>query len=749
MPIIPNDSGGQRLDSTPPIHLTQDTANARIEGNSLAQFGAGLAQFGSGLNEHMQRQQAADDIVDANKAKSDIGEMITQDYDKAKMGAGDDYVGDYNKSAPERVNKYLNGIQNERVKAIASNYANTAHSHMRTNLFGEQLKTNEIRTIYKVQDAGNAAADRVRQNPETAGAEILTFQNEVLSPMESLGVMRPEARLKAEDAVKSTIATSMMEGMMERKDYKGALNLLRATQHPGAAEVDTNVDLSPEQAQNFGMPGEKQMQTIDSKNQVVDPAMAEVMKNLSPKAKDHFIDRIQSAIKTHEGLRIADIDRKVTDYNAYLLAGGKPQGGMERELENAVRGNPHLSEDRQKFIFDNIRASKETGKYTQELFESPPEKMQAIIDKARQSVAKGGDIFNFANRQKAVNGLEQTAMGIMDERKKDPAGYVRQFPEVAAAQAQAADGNQQAVNNLLGVSDGMQRKLGIPEYRIMALPKQQALELGQKIDASPTPQDLVNTIDGLKNSYGKNFHRVLNEAAGTHESIKSTAVLGYIDDKPTAFKIASNIKDKSSIQTKWDKNFEVSKGKLDMILAATMDEYLGPMSKGFSDGAPALSNAFSDQVRVEVQRRMNEDGPGKLDLNKHVKEVTQEIMGNNFNKVSGGVSQALIPKKINGAVITPEKVSKFLEQNSTPEGFEKLGVYAPTNQDSKLWFTQMAAQSKWVMNPNMDGMVLTYKKDGRDLIAVDKDKKPIEKSLVEINKMNHESVKPKVWEHSW
>lgn len=742
MPRIPVATEQTNMNVSSPVPIrTAEAAGAQSE--ALASFGRSLITAGGAFQNRLDRQQEAEDILRERNAKDSVLTLVTQNKQLALRTDGKDYVGEFDKATKPELDKILTNEQNPRIKSEIQSFANSLTSKIKAKLFADQLQTNEQRMIMQVKDIGNQAADRVFESPELAEAELQSLTFEVFQPMQSKQIIQPELYTKLVEAQKNTIATRMVEGLLMKKQYGRAANFLKATMpKEQTPQIDFSIDITPSDARDIGLVDQQQLeqlvssgenykaQLVDTKGEKLSPGMTEIINSLTPVQKKNFLQRIQSELKAKEGMRIQDLNAKINSLGAAIFDGVAVRKEDVQEVLTNIDSMKTLPEIARNTMKDTVLSSVQIGQAANLMAKSNPEKWNDIVN----AIQKPDDsVFNYANRKRHMQTLGKAMQSIIELRKEDPVSFVLQHvPETQDAARAAADGKREGVEPYLNSILGAQKALGISASQQKLMTKSQALEMNQKFESASSPEETVFLVQNLKNTYGKHYTKAMMEIAGKNTGMQDLVLFGYTSSPDAELRIASNIKNRAAIREEWTKRNPTSDRQFNNFISATLDQYRGPLSNSFVDGASALGNAFFEQVKTEAQRKMNMNQG--MNISNAINSSAEEIVGRNFNISRGGNSELLIPKRIGNARVDSKSVDKFLNYYSTPENIGKLGVYTPTNQRPELWHSELASNSRWVMNSSMTGFVLAYTKAGQTMVVVDKNKRPIERSIEQVQK---------------
>lgn len=748
MPRIPVATEQANMNVGSPVPIRSAEA-AGATGEAISAFGRGLLNVGSAFQDRLQKQKEAEDVIREKATRDNIDAAIEKNAQIALRTNGSDYVGEFEKLTRPEIDKTLNSESNSEMKSRLQAFTNGRLEVAKSRLFADQLQTNEQRLVMQVKELGNQAADKVRRTPELAEQEYKIFENEVLVPMQNKGIVDPQTYLETSTAMKNTIATQMVEGIILKKQYGRAANLLNATMPQGAAkQLDLSVDLSPADARDMGLVDQAKFdelvsngenykaQLVDTKGEKLTPEMTGILNSLTPVQKENFLQRIQNELKTKEGMRAQDLNAKINNLTEAALDGVPVPKETVQEVLSNIDSMTTLPDVARKTMKDTVLSAVQVGQAASLMAKTNPSnwaEITKVVDKLGD--AQGGDIFNYANRKRHVQELSRAMSAILKERQDDPVGFVlKHVPETQIAAKAAADGKPEGVQPYLNAIIGAQKSLGIPESQQKILPKSQAVELGQKFESATSPQETVFLVQNLKNTYGKEYTRAIMEIAGKNDNVKDLALMGYTSSPEAELKIASNIKNRRAIRDEWSKRNPTSEKSFNNFISRSLDKYRAPLANSFADGASALGNAFFEQVKTEAQRQMNMN-PGMGNI-ASVENAVEEIVGKNFNVVRGGKTEIITPKTVGGRPVDPSLVSGFIDHYSQPENIKSLGVYTPTNQRPELWHAELASRARWVMNPTMTGLVMAYEKGGQMMVVVDKNKRPIERSLEQVQKEN-------------
>lgn len=300
--------------------------------------------------------------------------------------------------------------------------------------------------------------------------------------------------------------------------------------------------------------------------------------------------------------------------------------------------------------------------------------------------------FAYAGKAQFDHLKEVTWNRVMDERKKDPAGYVEKY----FGQDWGRSGNFPSADRLTKRLQ-MQAQLGMQKTTLLTDQERSMLKGSLKQNADQSPEAAAMTLEGIKSKMGRYASRVMDELGGD-EYFKTAFNMASPD---AAASVIGNSKFRKELEGGFTDRFGKDAVK-------DMDETLGKnMQNRYDAFAGAgqyaknmkFANGLKDAVRMEAMRMMTTNG---LDQDQALAEAQKKIIDNHY----AIVGKTFVPRQVGDVPINMQYIEGQMQKGFDPEWVAGQGVNVPKGimeKDPKVAansFRLAVQNGRWVTEPS-------------------------------------------------
>lgn len=777
--IIPRRKSRNRLQPRSPVSIGS-SASARIDGETLANFGNTLAKVG-------KRQLERERFNTQSRKQSEISSALSTNFQNSKRDAlsdGSDLKERFNKSSEKDISRILNDVSDPVVRKKLETFTQNARTKLSGRVDLAAVAMKEEHNLARAEENINLDADSIRSNPSEEFLS-LTWQtkvNDTQSMIESGAVSR-EGGIKEKNVAREVFAEAYVDGLIQKEQYGKALNFLEANKAEGIED-----EISTDRALNLGLINEAEKSRLDSKGQKfkapllgkkdrvqLTPELSELAKGISPSKKASLTERLKNRIKSKNQVRLSDLNSQISGMGQLAFTGTNFNRKQINDLRTQINATDIPSKAKARLhdkvnsyviVNEQVKRAKDLNinqwPSLAENFESRA--AQRALDDFPNSPGMKGINNDFAvqgNRKRIKNQLRSALLNLRKQAENDPVAFYADSPEMKKYIGRAKDGDTSATKTKIDVMMDFQKSMGISKPKPLA--NREVLQVVSRLKAGQNSEDITRSLNTLEAEYSTNTREVLMQAAEFEEGLYEYAAV--IDKDPHGREsLVDTIRNRKEIDDAF-KSDETLSGMNDTI-KVKVQEKMADFNRSVVtsvDGANNLgvSNATRRLIETESKKLMTTNG---LEAEEAVERATNNVINSTYHIAKSGGSSLLVPRQELGVGRDPTIVDAYIKTYSRPEKLKQLniripkqftgertqqggeflgGLAKPASSDARenRFLNDLANNHKWVTNNSKSGAMLLYKDtDGNFKNVYKKDGEPVEVSYQDMLYTDDEDV---------
>jgi hypothetical protein len=716
------------------------SSDARIRGNTLAQFGGEMAKLGDAL-----AQEQAESAF--NQAKVESEKALQYAEANTKNGGAD-----IPELAQAEYDKNLSGIK-ANMDPLALGKADRLFDHLDSEFKTQALKSKvqtQVATLKITREQNDQVVAGNVLNDPTLAASYIDDNDQKYAKQKSEGIPDYISRSLHEKS-RDVIAGSYVEGMLVKG--KNDISFLgKLKRELGAQETSATVKILSSEAGTYGLSGDKDFSYTYKypDNSKVDPKMTQVLSAIRPELRKAALEKIESAFAAHTKTKLSLLNKQL-DAMATEQAKGNVviQGDFDKANAwiKAIPDTDSQAQYQQKL--ENIKA---LGQIADVSINYGYAQATAYLEQLRSPEDAP------ALQKKATDDFIEKAKGILQniekQKSEDPAKFSLAHAGIEwglkDAAAAAKDGSPEAVQNYNTKLAAYQKHAGLP---ISYITNEDAKARGIGIAAATKlgTDEIVKQVNTIKQQYGDDTQSVMHDIVRNSKDAlpESATLLGVLSDPQAIKRVADNMAKRDVIREEFKKS-ETNYKDLNEQMRSFNDQFaetfFGNKEQRYS---PAIQ-ALKSEMEIEAMRISNEEG---VAISTATGRAYKTVVDNNFWVMPVGSNSVFVPKADS---YNSKTINAFLQDNNPGRGTiaaqggkvvyqdgRPAGPFSIENtkdfDPAKLTNSQLRDfrdNARLVTTEDHAGVQLVMDRGGKLQPVLDKEGKPMMKSFKELSNYN-------------
>ncbi len=676
------------------------TSDARQMGEDVSRLGQQMMQAGLVAAE-----------VQAEKAGNDATILAEEAHQEAKMTAkpdGSDFQNIAMQKYNEKISKLSLGLD-PLVASKASSFlgklkANTQVGAMETALSMKNFNNEKIG-----KENAEELGKKARDYPDQASQMLIDTRIKYQGMVEK-NIYSPTQANALFEISSQSIAHNSMEGLIAQ----GRLG--EATRQLGGSEQQLTLDMSAEDVGIYGLKsdGTLKIPYIGKDKKEFDADLSEVLRRLSPKDKDMYLDKIKAIHEKNTGIKLSQIKDYVDSvaYKSNFM--GQPTKEDIRKGYAMISASGLPPEQKQQYA-EMLQETAATAPFMQKGREFGVAAAINDLTKAKPE-ATGKNLVADVKVEKAYRKTLAALDQLSQIQKADPGqDAVDNSPEIRAMYGATKNGDPESTSAYIAAKADYQRKKGLDDTILLGDEKKvMAFQLKASIGAGS--EVATEYVQGIKSKYGQYALQVMNEIQQHDKSIDSSVVLlPSLSNQYASTAVLENMKYKEQINKNWAAKFSSEDEKsFNESISTELDKVASDMF-GSNDALSSLPfrEAIRTQIITEAKQQMILKGVSESDA---IESASKTMVASNFSFLKSGSNNLYQPKNLGNPVLT----QRFLYNNDPKQPFfhtktkmtedypveslrvtsKKSGELTPVNE------SYYRENARWANTPEMDGIQL-------------------------------------------
>lgn len=769
MAIIPRTKEGQRIQPNNPVPVGSSGYAGR-QGDALQNVGQGLMNIGKSLVQSDMR-------ITADQATNDVRNLVAEGMDTAKRTSaadGSDMQQKFNEHFDSKIGDIRDKYSgNPFVQRQIENYISNTKNSADTELKLASMKKLDGYNFDRVGQLQKDSTQRIYANPDPNNLKAeLTSNTNLINDLEKNGTLSNTAAEKLRNDYYNQMGESLIKGMVLRKQYGRAINLLRANQEVAGSFTT----MSPDDAKKYGYITDNESTALKSQGKNFEipvmtkgdrvkltPEQSFIMSKLDPNLRESMSQKLQAKMEEHTAVRLSDLNASLTGFEHMAMSGAVTDNSQVAKMKSEINSNPNLTVKARIRLMDRVNVATAMNEQMQLASVTPKSKMNEVINGLQDKIGKNSqaaimadprmveantDFATQSHRQSAMGAFKDQVAAMIKQRDKDPVPYLIQNDsslEMLYRGSRDAGHTQEGTAMLKKYNDALLAKAeyyGAPQK---LLAKQEVMSLGDTLKAMPSSKDKGDFINSIEQKYGAHFPRVMSELAASDPNFEAYTSTIYADQAARA-----NLLDSISSKKEVDKEFK--KGGLfegeEPLLKTDITNMTIPLRRVIVNQNKQFGNlpviqGVEKAIAIRAKHEMATTGATSTEA---AQKAYDEVIGNQYHIVESKRGSLLVPKRIgNMEINSPERFTQYMDTFSNPNLFGELNVGVPkSNKSTEEYYKNLAPDVRWIGNSSQTGVRMMEQLHSGDLRPIlDTAGKPIEKSYDEIYKFSFKQLRDK------